>query len=79
MTKLFFVNFFLCILLVGIDIVMRVFTYQHENFVDALKTFFTNDSVVYAYMIWLPVMVESLMLNTVILAAKLYIRHTNRK
>ncbi len=45
--------------------------------VEALKTFFLNDSVVYAYMVWLPVVLESLLLNVAILVTKLYIEHTN--
>ncbi len=78
-TKLFFLNFLLCIFLVITDILQKVSIFQYESMVGAMRTFFLNDSVIYLYIVWLPVVFESLILNVVILSAKLYIGRTNNK
>lgn len=77
-SKLFFFNFIVSIIFLCAHI-MYMISFSNENgIIEQFKHFLHTDAVIAVVIVWIPLLIEIIIINAIVLAYKKFIDNTNR-
>lgn len=77
-SKLFFFNFLVSIIFLCSHVMYMISSSNENGIIEQFKHFMHTDAAIAVVIVWLPLLIEIIIINVIVLAYKKFIDNTNR-